>query len=382
VPCVLSSATPSLESLHNALAGRYERLRLPDRATGRPMPSVQIVDLSRRLRSAGGEPEVLSEPLLVALQQVVEAKQQAILFLNRRGHATLLLCRACGSSAACPNCDVALTHHLARRELRCHYCDHREAVPEACPACGGELLAIGVGTERVEKTLRLRLPGARVMRLDRDAVTTSAELTRVLAAFARGEGDVLVGTQMVTKGHDFPGVTLVGVVLADVGLSLPDFRAAEHTFQLLAQVAGRAGRGVDPGRVIIQTFHPTADAITFAVAHDYDGFASGELSRREELGYPPFTRMLGVRVDAPVAADAERTIRELAASVRGRRGLRVLGPAPAAIPRLRGRYRFQLLLIAPGPAPLQAAGRVLVAASEQVKGAVRVGVDVDPVSML
>jgi len=389
-PCVLGSATPSLESLANAREGKYGLLRLQDRVDARPLPEVRLVDLAaarREAREAGapaGEPPALGPELLAALEETRAAGRQSILFLNRRGNASLVLCPSCGEGARCHDCDVALTHHLGRGgELRCHYCDFRTTKPDACPGCHAELLVLGVGTERVERELEERLPGARVLRLDRDAAGTSAELTRILAAFARGEADVLVGTQMVAKGHDFPGVTLVGAVLADVGLGLPDFRAAERTFQLLTQVAGRAGRGRDPGRVIIQTFNPAADAVACVRTHDYDTFSAGELSRRRELGYPPFGRGLAIRLEAEDPRAAEAKARRMGEAARrwSHPSVRVLGPAPAPIARLRGRTRFQLLLLAPGPGPLQAIGRRLVDLAE-VGGKVRVALDMDPVSML
>lgn len=391
VPCILGSATPSLETLKNARDGRYRLLELPRRIDGRPMPEVELVDLAGKRRApkappeeAPAEPELIGERLAAELEEVLASRQQAILFLNRRGHASLVVCAGCGEGARCPHCDVALTHHLQRNELRCHYCDHRVRKPDACPACGGELLVLGVGTERLERELARRFPDARTLRLDRDAAGSSAELTRIVAAFARGEADILVGTQMVAKGHDFPGVTLVGVVLADVGLGLPDFRASERTFQLLAQVAGRAGRGREPGRVVIQTFNPRADAIASVRGHDFEGFAAAELERRRILGYPPFRRMLALRLEGEDGAATERTARRLAEAARrwAGPGLQVLGPAPAPIARLRGRMRFQVLLLADGVRPLHQLGRRLLDVAEQAPSGVRVALDVDPVSML
>jgi primosomal protein N' (replication factor Y) len=334
-------------------------------------------------RGPDGEPELISPPLARALEETLAREQQAIFFLNRRGHASLTLCTVCGESARCPNCDVSLTHHLQRRELRCHYCDHRIPVPEVCPECGGELLALGVGTERVERELVRRFPAARVLRLDRDAAGNSAELTRILARFARREADILVGTQMVAKGHDFPGVTLVGVILADVGLSVPDFRAAERTFQLLTQVAGRAGRGRDPGRVLIQSFHPDSDAVACVLGHDYASFAERELARRREFGWAPYRRLLAVRLegaDEGVVGRAARLLGE--AARRAPPGIRILGPAPAPLSRLRGKCRFQLLLVGPDQRPLRALALRLEAESARLPASVRVSFDVDPGSLL
>lgn len=392
VPCVLGSATPSLETLKNARDGRYRLVELRERVDARPMPEVELVDLAQRGRRRAEEPgaEKPQEPRLIgdvlaaAIEDALAARKQTILFLNRRGHASLVVCAACGQGARCTSCDVALTHHLHRNELRCHYCDFRTRKPDNCPACGGELLVLGIGTERVEQELARRFPDARTLRLDRDAAGTSTELTRILATFARGEADVLVGTQMVAKGHDFPGVTLVGVIVADVGLGLPDFRASERTFQLLTQVAGRAGRGRDPGRVIVQTFNPEAEAVAFVRAHDYEHFAAGELERRRELGYPPFRRMLAVRLEGEDAVATERTARRLAEAARkwAVPGVQLLGPAPAPIAKLRGRMRYQLLLLADGVRPLHAIARRLVEVADQAPSGVKVALDVDPASML
>ncbi|HEY6106844.1 MAG TPA: primosomal protein N', partial [Anaeromyxobacteraceae bacterium] len=295
---ILGSATPSLESLENARRGRYRALTLPVRVDDRPMPAVELVNLSGA-RRGGRAPAagLISPPLAAALDETLLAGQQAILFLNRRGYQSLVLCEACGAEARCPDCSVSQTHHARRGLLLCHYCGKSEPMNGLCPACGGLRFGLGVGTEQVEEAVRGLLPRARVERLDRDTVTTADDTAGVLARFARREVDVLVGTQMVTKGHDFPGVTLVGVVLADTALALPDFRAAERTFQLLAQVAGRAGRGADAGRVLIQTFNPRSPAIARAVAHDYLGFAEEELARRQVLHYPPYARLLAVRVE-------------------------------------------------------------------------------------
>ena len=393
VPCVLGSATPSLETLKNARDGRYRLLELRERVDARPLPAVELVDLARRERrreapppaaEKAAQPQLIGDVLAAAIEEALAARKQTILFLNRRGHASLVVCAACGEGARCPSCDVALTHHLHRNELRCHYCDFRTRKPDTCPACGGELLVLGIGTERVEQELAERFPDARTLRLDRDAAGTSTELTRILATFARGEADVLVGTQMVAKGHDFPGVTLVGVIVADVGLGLPDFRAAERTFQLLTQVAGRAGRGRDPGRVVIQTFNPQAEAVAHVRTHDYEQFATAELARRQELGYPPFRRMLAVRLEGEDGVATERTARRLAEAARkwAVPGVQVLGPAPAPIAKLRGRMRFQLLLLADGVRPLHALARRLADVADQAPSGVKVALDVDPASML
>jgi len=311
------------------------------------------------------------------------------LFLNRRGFSTVVLCRACGEVVRCPHCAVSMTFHRGRDRLVCHYCGHNTDVPARCPACRlPRLERLGMGTERVEALVRARFPGARVARLDRDtagvrgAGAAAGGLEEVLRAMNAGEIDILVGTQMVTKGHDFGGVTLVGVLQPDQAMHLPDFRAAERVFQLIEQVAGRAGRGDRPGRVIVQTYNPEHAAIVAVRTHDYEGFVRDELVSRAESGYPPFTRMIALRLDGP----DERQARDAAATVAAEIGraagerVRLRGPAEAPIARVRGRFRFQIWLASPERAALAAAAR----ASTRVKlpPGVRLVVDVDPQSTL
>ena len=387
---VLGSATPSLETVENARRGRYRRLRLPARVDDRPMPSVELVDLRRvRPRPTGTpeQPPALSPPMVNALGEALGRGQQAILFLNRRGHSTAVVCEACGQGVPCSRCDVSLTFHLRGRNLQCHYCGEARPVPDRCPGCGGPLVPVGAGTERIETEVAERFPSARVARLDRDAATTAERLTELLSRFARGEIDVLVGTQMVAKGHDFPGVTLVCVVSADTGLLLPDFRAAERTFQLVTQVSGRAGRGKEPGRVLVQTWNPEADAVARVPAHDYDGFAEHELAWREALAWPPFSRLVAVRIEGQdpgeTAAVARKLGDRLAVLLPGpATGVRLLGPAPAPLARLRGKSRWQLLLKAPRQALLGPLLDQLERDLEVLPGAVRVVLDVDPGAML
>jgi primosomal protein N' (replication factor Y) len=381
---ILGSATPSLETLENARRGRYRLLELPRRIDDRPMPRVELVDL-RRLRRPGMDlaPGLLSERLVEAIEETVAAQQQAILFLNRRGYETLVVCEACGEEARCRDCAVALTHHARRGILLCHACGRTERVDARCPACGGARFGVGVGTEQVEEAVRARVPGARVARLDRDAVTSAGDTAVLLARFARRELDVLVGTQMVTKGHDFPGVTLVGVVLADTALALPDFRAAERTFQLLTQVAGRAGRGADAGKVLVQTFNPTTRAVDRAAGHDYHGFAELELEDRRRLGWPPFTRLLAVRVEGSESA-APRAAEALARAARPalRGEVAMLGPAPAAIERIRGKTRWHLLFRAAAPPALFRVHAALAPLARRPAGGAHVRFDMDPYSMM
>jgi primosomal protein N' (replication factor Y) len=381
--CVLGSATPSLSSRALVTEGKLELLILPSRARqAARMPAVEVVDLRRVGPGPGGD-RLLSLPLFRALETVLERKQQAILFLNRRGFAPSLLCGSCGTPAQCPNCSVALTLHRSRGErLRCHYCDYSVSLPTPCAACGAsEFLEEGSGTERIEAVLRDTLPAARVARLDRD-VAAGRKSERILERVRRGEVDILVGTQMVTKGHDLPEVTLVGVLNADAALSMPDFRAAERTFQLLVQVSGRAGRGDAPGRVLIQTRQPEHPAIACAVTHDMQGFNEQELAARRELRYPPFARLALVRFDAVeeslAAAEAER----LAGIARRacRDGAELLGPAVAPLARLRGRHRYRFLLRASERAALRAP--LLAVARAGVHRNARMAIDVDPVNML
>jgi primosomal protein N' (replication factor Y) len=381
---ILGSATPSLETLENARRGRYRTLALPARIDDRPLPAVELVDL-RRLRRPGQSlaPALLSPRLADALGETVSARQQAILFLNRRGYQTLVTCETCGLEARCTECSVALTHHARRGVLLCHTCGHVERMDARCPACGGARLGVGVGTEQVEEAVRALLPSARVARLDRDAVTSAGETAAVLARFARREVDVLVGTQMVTKGHDFPGVTLVGVILADTALALPDFRAAERTFQLLTQVAGRAGRGADAGRVLVQTFNPGTRAVACAASHDYAAFAELELAERRRLGWPPYARLLAARAEG-TEAGARRTAEALAHAARPvlRGEVAMLGPAPAAIERIRGRTRWHLLFRAASPAALFRVHAALAHVARRPPGGAAVRFDMDPHSMM
>ncbi len=372
-PLVLGSATPDLETLHRAQSGEIERLLLPERVASRPLPRVELIDLGVE-RRRGRRFRLLTQPLRRALAETLAQKQQAILFLNRRGFATLSYCFACGHALRCKHCDIALVYHAtlgpSRRDrpeqgdLRCHYCDYREEPAPTCPACGSPQGALlGYGTERLEEELHATFPHARVLRLDRDTSARKHAQGDILRAFHRGEADVLIGTQMVAKGHDVPGVTLVGVVLADLGLHFPDFRAGERTFQLLCQVAGRAGRGDDAGRVMIQTFLPGHYAIAHARTHDYEGFAADELRRRQPHGYPPFRSLLLVGLSGPEAARVEAAARatgQIARSlpVTSARELEVLGPAPAPIARMRDRFRWQLLLLGARDAVLEA-GRAL-----------------------
>jgi primosomal protein N' (replication factor Y) len=385
---VLGSATPSLESIGLVHKKMLEELALPSRAVEKAMlPVVTIVDVRRIGAGPSGE-RLLSLPLHRAIEETLRAKEQVILFLNRRGFAPSVVCDSCGIVATCPACSVALTFHRARGgRLSCHYCEFASPMPEVCATCnGGPLVLEGLGTEKLEDTLTKAFPEARVARLDRD-VAGGNKGAGIVERMRRGEIDVLVGTQMVTKGHDLPNVTLVGVVNADSALSLPDFRASERGFSLLVQVAGRAGRAERPGRVFIQTRSRDHAAIKFAANHDVRGFLEHELADRAEVGYPPFSRLALVRIDAVdegEAREAAATIAKnaLAIAKTQKLALDVLGPAVAPIARLRGRFRFRVLLRAKERGPLRAAIHALEPTVGGFDRRVRVVIDVDPVAML
>jgi primosomal protein N' (replication factor Y) len=385
---VLSSATPSAESYRAASEGPHRLLVLPERPGARPLPPIEVVDLRGRVHRADG-PELLSTELRTAMDDALARRGQVLVFLNRRGFARCLQCPACGTPVTCPRCTVSLTWHRATSVLACHHCDHRMPAPEACPACAAPgLMAFGIGTEQVESLIRTLYPEARTARLDRDTTQRVGVQERVLADWHTGALDVLVGTQMVSKGHDVPGVTLVVVLLADLSLNVPDFRAAERTVQLLLQVAGRTGRGSEPGRVVLQTFRPNHPSIASAVQHDYGAFMTGELARRRELAYPPFSRLVGVRLEGrenrrveTAAAAIGRALGEHARRL-GLGADAVLGPAPPPIERIRGRYRWQILLRAGEAAALRALARAARTETQALRDRdVRAIIDVDPYSM-
>lgn len=384
VPLVLGSATPSMESYDNARRGRYRLLELRQRVEGRPLPEVEIVDLRRRgTRFDRGVP--LSSELVALLQATFTARDQSLVFLNRRGWANFLQCGLCGGTLMCPHCSVSLTLHLRWRALRCHHCDHTIRQPAICPGCGEPgLKAWGTGTEQVEGLLASLVPGARIGRMDRDTTARRGAQRELLRAWEAGDLDIMVGTQMITKGHDVPGVTFVGVMLADQSLNFPDFRAAERTFQLLTQVAGRAGRGERAGRVVIQTFQPRHYSLKAAAAHDFEAFAEEELRHRQVLGYPPFSRLVLLRFDGEATAEVEKHAKQAAELARSSAGVQVLGPAPAPLERVRGRFQWQVLLRARnGRSARDAAARVRdeVRPIARRRG-VRMLIDVDPYSML
>ena len=382
---VLGSATPSLESFHNATRGRYTLVTLDRRVADRPLADVRVVNMRDEWADTGAD-VALSRPLIEGIAARLTRGEQALVLLNRRGVSTAVLCRQCGRTLECPHCSVAMTvhGHGARAHARCHYCDHRDRIPTTCPECAAPYLEhLGVGTERIEQDLRERFPGARIGRVDRDTVSTRGSLTTLLGRFARRELDLLVGTQMIAKGHDFPAVTLVGVVSADVGLGLPDFRAAERTFQLITQVVGRAGRGERAGEAVVQTFFPTHYAVKCGCAQDYATFAARELEFRTALRYPPVTALVNVVVRGATAEQAMTDAGTLARHVAretGARAIAILGPAPAPLAKLRGEHRAQFFVKGGDRAAMRAAVRRALTAFPAV--ARRAVVDVDPVSML
>jgi primosomal protein N' (replication factor Y) (superfamily II helicase) len=381
---LLGSATPSLESFQNARSGKYHLLQLDSRVENRPLAPVEIVDLREDFKSthhAGPISTKLSEAIAARLAEGT----QSLILINRRGYSWFVICRSCGAGVQCENCSISLTYHKQRSRLECHYCGFSRRVPEVCPKCNSEhVYFFGAGAEQLEEKLREKFPGAKVARLDRDSVRTKHAYQQVLGDFATGKIDILVGTQMVAKGHDFQRVTLVGVISADSQLSLPDFRAAERTFQLLTQVAGRAGRGDLPGEVLVETYYPEHYAIQLAARQDYLAFFEKEVQFRRLLHYPPFTALASILVRDTKIENAIRWSRQLSAFLAPQesRGVKVLGPAAAPLARLKREYRFQFLLKASRRAQLTRAVSDLLAFSEEKEIPQKaVLVDVDPLSL-
>ncbi len=381
---VLGSATPSLESRYNADRGKYALLELPARIADRPMPSVQIVDMREEFLETR-QSALFSRRLLESIAARLEAGEQTILLMNRRGFSSSVSCRSCGERLQCVNCAIGLTFHRRDNRLLCHYCNYAQRVPKVCPSCGSEYLYfLGSGSEKVEDELRRHFPQARLARLDRDTAAGRHQYERILGGFREGAFDILVGTQMIAKGHDIPNVTLVGVINADIGLSLPDFRAAERTFQLLTQVAGRAGRHHLPGQVVIQTNSPDHYAIRCAAAQDYAQFYQKELEFRRLMRYPPFCAMANVLIRAATQEAALRLSAEAAQQLGpGGAGIRILGPAEAPVPRLKNEYRYQILIKALSRPQLKDMLHALRRYSvEQKWPAAALVVDVDPMTLL
>jgi len=381
---VLGSATPSLESRYNAERGKYRLLTLPGRVEERHMPAVELIDMREEFLETRQQ-ATFSRKLIEAIGHRIENGEQTIVLLNRRGFSSFVACRACGERVQCINCALTLTFHKRDRRLLCHYCGYAEKVPSVCPKCGSDhVYFLGVGSERVEEELHRAFPAARIARLDRDTVTGKRQYETILDGFREGSYNILVGTQMIAKGHDIPNVTLVGVVSADVGLGMPDFRAAERTFQLLTQVAGRAGRGNLPGIVLIQTINPDHYAVRMAAAQDYSAFYEKELEFRRAMSYPPFTAMANVLVRSERKELALRMSGELSMLLTPPpEKLRVLGPAEAPVPRLKAEYRYQLLIKSASRASLNALlQNIRNFALDRKWPATALVIDVDPLSLL
>jgi primosomal protein N' (replication factor Y) (superfamily II helicase) len=382
---VLASATPSIESYHNAESGKYKLIELSERVERRPLPEVEIVDMKFDFQQSG-EDRLFSRQLIEEVTERLVRGEQAMILLNRRGYSSVVLCRACGETLQCKNCTIALTYHKAGYRMECHYCGYRQAVPKACPACSSEhIFFLGAGSEKVEERLHAAFPQARIGRLDRDTVRTRHDFERVLNQFHAGEINLLVGTQMIAKGHDVHGVTLVGVVGADYALSFPDFRAAERTFQLLTQVAGRAGRGETPGKVVLQTWHPDHYAVLFAQRHDYHGFYEKEIRFRKWMHYPPFSALANVLVRSDKLDLTLKWTGQLGRWFESTRneGIRVLGPSVAPILRLKRDYRYHFIVKGTGRERLNAALRRMLAFADEHKiPRTNVIVDVDALSLL
>jgi primosomal protein N' (replication factor Y) (superfamily II helicase) len=377
---VLGSATPSLESYFNAKKNKYALIELPDRVEKRPLPEVEIIDMRQEFQETGHD-HVISRKLAAEIQERIERKEQVLVLLNRRGYEAVVLCRACGKKLECANCAIALTHHKREQKMVCHYCGYVARVPKACSHCGSEYVYfLGTGSEKLEELLHGQFPQARIARLDRDTVRGHEDFERTLTALNEGELDLVVGTQMIAKGHDIHGVTLVGVVGADAALGFPDFRAAERTFQLLTQVAGRAGRGQSPGKVILQTYFPDHYAVQYAAQHDFAGFYDKELRFRSWMHYPPYSALANVIVRSGKLDEALQWSGILGKWFEATRheGVRVLGPAAAPIVRLKRDYRYHFVLKSPSREKLNTTLRAMLAYSAKQKiPRTQVIVDVD-----
>jgi primosomal protein N' (replication factor Y) len=389
---ILGSGTPSIQSYHNAIRGKYELLSMPERIGKKPPPAITMIDMSEFEDTESGQ-GILSPPLQEAIGENVAKGEQAILFLNRRGFSVLYLCRFCGETVRCPNCELSLTYHKDSNTLLCHYCGFRIQPPQRCPRCGRERLKpYGFGTERLADTVAEIFPEARIERMDRDTMRHKGKVQQVLRRFRNKEVDILVGTQMVTKGHDFPNVSLVGVISADLSLNWPDFRAGETTFQLLSQVAGRTGRGTSPGRVIIQTYNPSHYAICAARDYDYEGFFSQEIGLRRRLTYPPFSSIVNLRFLGNSKSKTEQMAAHMKMRINGllkgplksNKDIEVLGPVEAPIAKLKNKYRQQILIKSRRPARLNQLLKEVDRLSSRILGSsgVKLIIDVDPYQMV
>lgn len=383
-PIVLGSATPAVESFFNSSNGKYTYLSLPQRVENRPMPSIQLIDMKSEFKETGDY--VFSRKLLDQIARRLERKEQILILQNRRGYASVLLCRECGNVLECPRCSVTLTFHKSERRMRCHYCDYSRSAPAKCEKCASTFLHLfGVGTEKIVESFKDLFPNARIERFDRDVTRRRGSIAQILTRFALGEIDILVGTQMLAKGHDFPNVTLVGVVGADSAIGIPDFRASERLFQLLTQVSGRSGRGDEPGNVIIQTFHPNHYAIQCAIEQSYRCFYEKEIRFRRFMQYPPYVALSNIVFSG---RNSEKTLEEARKFAKlilvyKTEKMRLMGPAIAPIARLAGESRFQILLKSPSRKQLrQCLNAVMEKFSDQKKLHAQFSVDIDPYSIV
>ena len=383
---VLGSATPAMESFYNAQTGKYTYLHLPQRIGGRGLAEAELIDMRLVFKRAGRDVP-LSFELIDAITATHARGEQVIILLNQRGFSQFVLCRSCGESVKCKNCDITLTFHRGDNKLICHYCNYREKSPKVCPKCESEYLYfVGQGTEKIEDMLAKKFPAMRIARIDRDTMAHKGELEDVLLKFAAGHIDMLVGTQMIAKGHDFPNVTLVGVISVDIGLGMPDMRSAERIFQLITQVAGRSGRGAKAGKVLIQTYYPEHYALRHAREQDYEGFYAEEIKFRQRLGYPPFFVLASIMIkhrDHPYASKNANILRRSLDTANTARNARVLGPAPASLSRLKNEFRLQIILKGVSRRSLRETLDIALADAEQHGCDLRtINVEIDPVNLM
>lgn len=378
---VLGSATPGIRSYYNAQNKKYSRLEIPQRVEDKPLPEIEIIDMKAQLEAHGKAP-ILSDHLISAIGTTLAKKEQVLLFLNKRGFDTFLVCADCGYNFRCPNCAVSLKNHAAEGVIKCHYCNYTQKALPVCPSCkGSRILSYGAGTQKLEAEIKNLFPEARIQRMDSDTTQARGAQERILRKLQEREIDILVGTQMITKGHDFPFITLVGVISADTSLNMPDFRAGERTFQQLTQVAGRGGRGTTPGRVIIQTFNPQHYALKHVQNHDYKSFYEEEITFRKDLRYPPFSRIINLRLSATkkeILQDQAKLLGKTAKMLSAKSGnkVEIIGPAESPLAKIKGRWRWQMLLKSENANALHQLVRDLLHKTE--KSTVKITVDVDP----
>lgn len=385
---ILGTATPSLEAYYRVKTGDYEFANLSKRIDNKPLPPVEVVDMREELKE--GNRSMFSQNLTEAIEDRLAKNEQILLFLNRRGFSTFVLCRECGFVLECPNCDVSLTYHADQKLLRCHYCDYQRSIPDICPECESRYIRyFGIGTQKVEKAVKESFPEARILRMDVDTTTRKGAHQKIINQFKNGEADILLGTQMIAKGHDFANVTLVGVITADTSLNFPDFRAAENTFQLLTQVAGRAGRGEVTGKVIVQTYDPEHYSIQLAKEHDYESFYSYEIETRREMNYPPFSHLINLIIKGENEEKVSKIANQLGVILnkkieKEKMEGQILGPVPAPLEKLRGKYRWQIILKSDNLTQMRRLNQCgLEILNDSVDlGSVMINVDVDPIGML